>query len=70
MKVLTKMAIAGFGGAAAVASTVGFGGVAFGTTGGASTMPRPLTSTTSLQQDTAPVVHMATLTGCIAGANC
>jgi hypothetical protein len=72
MKVLTKTAIAGFGGAAAVVLTVGFGRVGISSTGGASaTATHPSTSLTSAQPDSAtPGVHLATLTSCVAGLDC
>ncbi len=68
MKASTKAAIAMFGGAAALAVTVGFGGAGIGPAGG--------TSPTTQSSSVAPVaahharVHAATLTGCISGENC
>lgn len=68
MKAPTRAAIAMFGGAAALAVTVGFGGVGIGPVGSA--------SPTTQSSPVAPVpahhaaVHAATLTGCISGENC
>jgi hypothetical protein len=76
MKAQAKTAIAMFGGAAALALTVGFGGV------GVSPVGSGPTATTHLSTGVAPAHpdavapaghagdHTATLTGCISGANC
>ncbi len=72
MKAQIKMAIAVFGGAAAVVLAVGFGGVGVSPMGGASTAPtHPSSSVTPARPETAaPGVHIATLTGCVAGLDC
>jgi hypothetical protein len=74
MKVPTKTAIAMFSGAAALALTVGFGGIGVSQVG-ASTAPTHPSSVTMARPDAAAPashggVHPATLTGCISGANC
>jgi hypothetical protein len=66
MKAPTKAAIAMFGGATALAVTVGFGGVGVGPAGGAS----PTTQSVPPAAAHHPGVHAATLTGCIPGENC
>jgi hypothetical protein len=76
MKSPTKMKIATFGGAAALALAVGFGGVSAGLVGNT-----PAT-TTHASSHAAPApapgavanggagVHTATLTGCVTGLDC
>jgi hypothetical protein len=76
MKTPAKTAIAMFGGAAALALTVGFGGVAVSPVGSGSTVTtHPSTSVAPPHPHmVAPAghagVHTAILTGCIPGANC
>lgn len=74
MKTHARTALAMFGGAAAVAWTVGFGGLATTLTSETSTTTHPSSSEVRDGQPTTPAgndtVHIATLTGCIAGANC
>jgi hypothetical protein len=76
MKAQAKATIAMFGGAAALAVAVGFGGVAISQVGGsATTTTHPSTSVTPARPDVDALaghagVHPATLTGCIPGANC
>ena len=76
MKAQAKTAIAMFGGAAALALTVGFGSVGVSPVGSGSTVTtHPSTSVAPAHPDAvAPAghagVHTATLTGCIPGANC
>ncbi|WP_156623885.1 hypothetical protein [Mycobacterium sp. 852002-40037_SCH5390672] len=72
MRTPIKKAIAVFGGAAAVVVTVGFGAAGISPMGSASTpTTHPPSSVTTMQPGTAaPGVHLATLTGCIPGANC
>jgi hypothetical protein len=76
MKAQAKTAFATFGGAAALALTVGFGGVGVSSIGSASTAPtNPSTSVAPARPDAdAPAgqtgAHTATITGCIPGANC
>lgn len=75
MKAQTKTAIAMLGGVAALA-VIGFGGGGVSPAGGASTTPTHPSSAVSpiIPNAAAPGghagVHMATLTGCIPGANC
>jgi hypothetical protein len=76
MKSPTKMKIATFGGAAALALAVGFGGVGAGPVGNTPAT----TAHTSSHVAPAPApgavanggaeVHPATLTGCVAGLDC
>jgi hypothetical protein len=72
MKALTKTAVAMFGGAAAFALVVGFGGVGAGPMGSASaTTTHESSSVTPVRTNAANTgVHAATLTGCIAGLDC
>ncbi|HWF28297.1 MAG TPA: hypothetical protein VG327_07945 [Mycobacterium sp.] len=76
MKAPAKTAITMFGGAAALALSVGFGGVGVSPVGSGSTATtHRSTSMAPAHPDTvAPAghvgVHTATLTGCIPGANC
>ncbi len=75
MKSRTKTAIGALGGAAAVALTVGFGGLGFAPMGdGSAVTTHPAPSVAQHPQQAATPagngVHIATLTGCIAGANC
>ncbi len=74
MKTRTETAMALFGGAAAVALTIGVGGVGVGPMGGTSTTAHPSSSVAPALPDAATPgstgIHLATLTGCIAGANC
>ncbi len=75
MKVHTRSTIAIFGGAAALALTVGFGGLGVNPAGDASTTTHSSSSVAPARPGPAAPgggtsVHMATLTGCIAGANC
>lgn len=67
-----RNATAVFGVAAAVALTLGFGAVGVSPPGGASTpATHPSSGIATTQTSTpAPGVHIATLTGCIPGANC
>jgi hypothetical protein len=63
--------IAVFGGAAALAVAVGFGGVgvsSLGSTPTATTHPAP--GAAAAPANAAPDVHYANLTGCIAGLDC
>ncbi len=66
-----KKTIAMFGGAAAVAFAVGFGGGvgvnALGTTPAPATQPA---ASVQVPAKAVPGVHIATLTGCIAGLGC
>jgi hypothetical protein len=63
--------IAMFGGAAALAFAVGFGGVDVGSLGNTpTTAAHPTPSTAVAPANAAPGVHFATLTGCIAGLDC
>lgn len=68
MKAPTKAAITMFGGAAALAVTVGFGGLGVGPVGSAS--PRTQSSSVAPAPAHHAGVHAATLTGCISGENC
>jgi hypothetical protein len=76
MRAQTKTTIARFGSAAALALTVGFGAVGVSPMGTQSTTTtHPSTSVAPAHPDVvAPAghggVHVATLTGCIPGANC
>jgi hypothetical protein len=72
MRTPIKKAIAAFGGAAAVAMTAGFGVAGVSWTAGASTVTTPSSSNVTPAQPGAavPGVHIATLSGCIVGANC
>ena len=76
MKAQAKTAVAMFGGAAALALTVGFGGVGVSpVSSGSTATTHPSTSVAPAHPDVvAPAghagVHAAILTGCIAGANC
>ena len=75
MKAQAKTAVAMFGGAAALALTVGFGGVGVSPVGSGTVTTHPSTSVASVHPGAvAPAghagVHTATLTGCISGANC
>jgi hypothetical protein len=63
--------IAMFGGAAALAFAVGFGGVGVTSPGKTqTTMAQPAPSATPAPAKVAPGVHFARLTGCIAGLDC
>lgn len=64
--------LAAFGGAAAVGLTVGFGGTGVSPTSSASTPAmHPSSGVATMPTGTpTPGVHVATLTGCIPGANC
>ena len=75
MKAQAKTAVAMFGGAAALALTVGFGGVGVSPVGGGTVTTHPSTSVAPPhRQMVAPAghagVHTAILTGCIPRANC
>ncbi len=71
MRTPIKTAIAVSGGATAVVLAVGFGAAGVSQTGGASTTTNPSSSVATIQPRTpAPGVHIATLAGCIPGANC
>jgi hypothetical protein len=76
MKTPAKTAIAMFGGAAALALSVGFGGVGVSPVGSESTATtHPSTSVAPPQLNAVTpaghtAIHTATLTGCIPGANC
>jgi hypothetical protein len=74
MKAPTKTAIAMFSGTAALAMTVGFGGIGVSQVGASTTWTRPSSVTMARAGAAAPAshtgVHPATLTGCISGANC
>lgn len=74
----TKTALTMFGGAAALAVAVGFGGVAANTV--ASALPTTLPTTSSVTpalpnaattgSPSGSGVHIATLTGCVSGLDC
>ena len=68
----TKKTLAMFGGVAALAFALGFGGGvgvdALGNTTTATTHPAPTAAPAPTKA--APGVHFATLTGCIAGLDC
>ena len=72
MKAQRKSAIAMFGGATAVALTVGLGGVGVSPWGGTSTTTTHSSFSVAGAQAhaAAPGVHRATLAGCISGTNC
>ncbi|HEX5254147.1 MAG TPA: hypothetical protein VFW69_09795 [Mycobacterium sp.] len=72
MRTAIRKAMAVFGGAVAVVLTVEFGGTGVSPMGGASTpATHPSLGVATAQAGTpAPGVHLATLTGCIPGANC
>lgn len=76
MKAQAKTAVAMLGGAAALALTIGYGGVGVSPAGTAWTVTtHPSTSVAPARPHAnAPAdqgaVHPATLTGCIPGANC
>lgn len=72
MSTTIKNATAVFGGAVAVVFTLGFAPGGVSPTSGTSTpATHPSSGATSMQTRTpAPGVHIATLTGCIPGANC
>jgi hypothetical protein len=64
-----------FGGAAALAMTLGFGGVGVSPIGGASTTATHQSpGAAAVHPNAAPaagtVVHTATLTGCVSGLDC
>ncbi len=67
----TKKTIAMFGGAVAVAFAIGFGG-GVGVSSLSSTTTPATQPATSVQMPAkpAPGVHIATLTGCVAGLGC
>lgn len=67
-----KKAIAAFGGAAAVVLMVGFGAAGVSPTGSAPTAATPPSPAVTTAQPGTPAsgVHIATLAGCIPGANC
>lgn len=73
-----KTALAVFGGAAALAVGIGFGGLAVNTVASAETAIPPTTSAVTPQLSTSQAtpsngggnVHIATLTSCIAGLDC
>ncbi len=74
MRSNARTAVAMFGGAAAVAWTVGFGGLTT-TLMSDTTTTHPSSSVVQERQQAATpagndTVHIATLTGCISGANC
>jgi hypothetical protein len=62
--------IAMFGGAAALALAVGFGGVGVGALGGTPAPTHAAPSVAAAHANPAPNVHNATLAGCIAGLDC
>ncbi len=64
MKSPTKTTIAMFGGAAAIALTVGFGGVGVSSTSTAPVHPNAAAPAAGKG------VHAATLTGCVSGLDC
>jgi hypothetical protein len=68
----TKKTIAMFGGAAALAFAVGFGGgVGVSSLGNTATpTTHPPASASQAPATAAPGVHIATLTGCISGLGC
>ncbi len=76
MKALRRTAVAIFGGAAALALTVGFGGIDLSPAGSASATPTHASSSVTQARPNAATpapdagVHTATLTGCIAGLDC
>lgn len=74
MKTRTRTTIAMFAGAAAVALTAGFGGPGIGPVDDPSTMTVHPSQSAATNDPATPAsngsVHIATLTGCIAGANC
>jgi len=72
MRTPIKTAVAVFGGATAVVLAVGFGVGGVSPAGNASTATiHSSSAVTATQPDTVtPVVHVATLAGCITGANC
>ena len=63
-----KMAM--FGGAAALALAVGFGGVGVSSFGANPPATQPAPHVASAPANPAPAVHQATLTGCISGLDC
>jgi hypothetical protein len=66
-----KKTIAKFGGAAALAFAVGFGGVGANPPGNTTTpTTHPAPSAAPAPAKPASGVHTATLTGCIAGLDC
>ncbi len=69
MKVQIKSAVAVFGGMAALAVTVGFGGVGVSPTGGAATHPSS-GSTPARTVATGAGAHLATLASCVSGLDC
>jgi hypothetical protein len=76
MKAQTKTVIAMFGGAAALALTVGFGGIGVSPVGSpsATTTHSSASATPARPDATAPAgdtgVHTATLTSCVSGLDC
>lgn len=72
MRTPIKKAIAAFGTATAVGLAIGFGAAGVSPTASASTATaRPSSSMAMTRPDAAaPGVHIATLAGCIVGANC
>jgi hypothetical protein len=66
-----KKTMAMFGGAAALAFAVGFGGIEVSSLGNTTTpTTHPATSVAPAPAKAASGVHIATLTGCIGGLNC
>lgn len=72
MKTPITTAIAVFGGASAAVLTVGFGAAGVSPAGSTTAVtPHPSSSVATTQPGTAiPGAHLATLVGCIPGANC
>jgi hypothetical protein len=62
--------IAMFGGAAALAFAVGFGGVGVSSLGNTPTTTHSVPSAPAATANAAPGVHYATLAGCVAGLDC
>jgi hypothetical protein len=62
--------IAMFGGAAALALSVGFGGVGVSSMGEAPTTTHPAPRAAAIPANPAPGVHHATLAGCVVGLDC
>jgi hypothetical protein len=63
-----KMAM--FGGAAALALAVGFGGVGASSLGDNPPTTQPAHHVAAAPANPAPAVHQATLAGCISGLDC
>jgi hypothetical protein len=62
--------IAMFGGAAALALAVGFGGVGVSSMGDTPTTAHPAPRVAAAPAHAAPGVHYATLAGCVVGLDC